>query len=1404
MAVFAGFGGVAIAVLNGAAVSSRAQVPAGSAGVTDRNSTPATAFSARAGETVSGTLAAHNGSRDSQFVAVSFDDSWKGKRFALVFRAAPNRTESLDVTYILADGSDGEIRQGTGEARMTHLSFPAGTQIFRVSAIAATDLPYTLTFEDVGPLPAGEEHEPNDVPALANDLPSDGTISGGADGASDFDSFRVHVTGPPSLFRITCECPHADWLLVLGGDGNALVQTYGFPDGKAELSNVLLAGGDHIIRVRNSSGRYTLHVVPTGPAPVEAGGAPPPIDAPVAAVDEVEPNGDRATAMPLALDSSRGGVTDFKNDVDMYRFTLLGRTPVHLTVESAAGAAQEIKLGWGSDDRQVARLSLQAGAPTPMTWDGTLAAGDYYVTISSGVPTSTPYRVRLRVGDPFAAGDAAPALAATSALQLDTSRVAASARDAQTIAGHLDLASTSEALDLTLATFVADERWTVTTDRPTVHLDRGGHVSVPVTVRVAPDAWDNHPVHVAIGARNASGAHVTATAVVVPDATVAVVNPTAAPALPAALAGGLNVAWSALGGESLDNHPLLIDGLSNVGGTQTMKLADAKNGVAIRLAGQGARVAGFVLVPAVSAAIGDRLHKFQVLGSTDGTAFTPLLSGTLASRDEPQAFVLPAPADVRVVKLVPIDAQDPKATSCALAEFEAIADPASSPLGSIGLDIAPILRGGHVVTMDPYVNTQAMLDDASQSSVTASWAGSRKEPLSWVVAFLDDRAARIDRLDWRYGPNQDASSAVPSVDVFGSVASPNGPWTKLGTWTIAPHGDSTPFRPADQPLARYLRFVAAPAKSGYNANLPLRLSVHEPVAGAAYHSVLALPDEPAPPAAASAPQGRSASPTALAFDAPVHGVVRAGTTGDHWMLTVPAGARGVTLALANAPSVSASLTVKNAGGTAVALKEDRTAPDVHRYTGVLPAGQYDVTVVEPPHSIAVVWDTSASVSDWLPAIVAAVRSFTRNAAPGRDEMALLPLHDPVAKPLVSKYSGDPAALFASIQRYDWKDSSSAAEGGLVGAMQTLQDRPGRHAIVLLTDAETSSLDLTPQVWSLMARTTPQIFTLSVPTNSTGPAAWRSRNLMVDWAASTGGFNASVGDASETEAAFARVASALRSWAPYTLTASAATTPPAPGLLTVTRAAKATTPAARPSVALLLDASGSMLQAIKGRRKIDIARAELDRLVRTVIADATPVTLRVYGQGGSGSCSSDLMMPLAPLDRAKAEAIVAKVRSTNGAKTATAASLHATAADLAGAQGAKRVILITDGEENCGGNVEAEIAALRKSGIDVELDVVGFAIDSPASAKTFKTWAGLGGGRYYEAKDAATLDTAMRAAVTEHFDVVDAAGAVVTSGDVGGKAVSLAAGHYSVTLHGNPAVSIDVDVPPGGSASAVLP
>jgi hypothetical protein len=291
-----------------------------------------------------------------------------------------------------------------------------------------------------------------------------------------------------------------------------------------------------------------------------------------------------------------------------------------------------------------------------------------------------------------------------------------------------------------------------------------------------------------------------------------------------------------------------------------------------------------------------------------------------------------------------------------------------------------------------------------------------------------------------------------------------------------------------------------------------------------------------------------------------------------------------------------------------------------------------------------------------------------------------------------------------------------------------------------------------------------------------------------------------------EAAFQRAAAEMRTGAAYTLSVSLNAAPPAPGKLSVALdpSKPGIHPAASESIALLLDASGSMLQKIKGRQKIDIARSELDHLVRDVIPDETPVTLRVYGQGGRGSCRSDLMMPLAALDRQKAEGIVATIRSTDGARTATAASLHAVAQDLANAQGAKRVILITDGEENCGGNVENEIAGLHKAGLDVEINIVGFAIDSPAVGKMFGRWAQLGGGKYIESNDAPSLDRALANTMQQIFEVLDASGMIVGTGAVGGEPIVLPSGQYSVRLHNQPTSTVRIEIKPATTTAVVIP
>jgi len=220
-----------------------------------------------------------------------------------------------------------------------------------------------------------------------------------------------------------------------------------------------------------------------------------------------------------------------------------------------------------------------------------------------------------------------------------------------------------------------------------------------------------------------------------------------------------------------------------------------------------------------------------------------------------------------------------------------------------------------------------------------------------------------------------------------------------------------------------------------------------------------------------------------------------------------------------------------------------------------------------------------------------------------------------------------------------------------------------------------------------------------------------------------------------------------------------------------------------SIALILDASGSMLQRLGDQRRIDLAQAALTRLIDTRIAPGTPVALRVFGHLNPGGCETELVAPLAPLDRARMGAQVRAIAARNLAKTAIGASLAATAEDLAGVEGRALIVLVTDGEETCGGDPEREIRKLKESGFDFALNIVGFAIDQAGLEQDFQRWAALGDGRYFSAANGDAL-TAMIQQASQSGPasfVVLRAGAQVASGEVGAQAINLKPGSYELVV-----------------------
>jgi hypothetical protein len=242
-----------------------------------------------------------------------------------------------------------------------------------------------------------------------------------------------------------------------------------------------------------------------------------------------------------------------------------------------------------------------------------------------------------------------------------------------------------------------------------------------------------------------------------------------------------------------------------------------------------------------------------------------------------------------------------------------------------------------------------------------------------------------------------------------------------------------------------------------------------------------------------------------------------------------------------------------------------------------------------------------------------------------------------------------------------------------------------------------------------------------------------------------------------------------------------------------------------TVAVVFDASGSMLQRIGGERRIDIAKQAVGALVREVLPASVGFSLRVFGHKEADSCRTDLEIPAAPLDRVAAAAKVASIEAMNLAKTPIGESLRLTAADLAGRPPPHLIILVTDGEETCGGDAAAAIRELRSRGADVRVNIVGFAIDELMLQETFAEWARLGNGKYFNAKDGAELAASLAESVEVPYAVLDSRGTTVATGTINGAPIAVEPGTYRVVAQTNPPRALDnVVVTMERETSASLP
>ena len=182
-------------------------------------------------------------------------------------------------------------------------------------------------------------------------------------------------------------------------------------------------------------------------------------------------------------------------------------------------------------------------------------------------------------------------------------------------------------------------------------------------------------------------------------------------------------------------------------------------------------------------------------------------------------------------------------------------------------------------------------------------------------------------------------------------------------------------------------------------------------------------------------------------------------------------------------------------------------------------------------------------------------------------------------------------------------------------------------------------------------------------------------------------------------------------------------------------------ASLPEAMFILDASGSMSGAAEAQTKMDAAKAVLAQVVPEV-APEVKIGLAAYGHRRTNDCADiEILVPPGSEDRAAVMARIAAMQPVG--MTPIAAAVTQVAELLKGKDAETTIVLVSDGQETCGGDPCAVVKALKAAGVKFVMHVVGFDVTEADKAQ-LACIAEAGGGKYFGAADAAALLAALQA------------------------------------------------------------
>lgn len=191
------------------------------------------------------------------------------------------------------------------------------------------------------------------------------------------------------------------------------------------------------------------------------------------------------------------------------------------------------------------------------------------------------------------------------------------------------------------------------------------------------------------------------------------------------------------------------------------------------------------------------------------------------------------------------------------------------------------------------------------------------------------------------------------------------------------------------------------------------------------------------------------------------------------------------------------------------------------------------------------------------------------------------------------------------------------------------------------------------------------------------------------------------------------------------------------------------------ILFIMDFSNSMTDYLNGQRKLDLMLETMAQILPHIGRDVS-IGLRIYGHKmgftAFEACrASTLAVPIAPANAFNVQRSLNDTKP-RGMTPITYSLKQAVKYDFLGVNGKKRIILLTDGGENCDESPCTYVMELIKVRKDISIDVIAFNVKDRDDLEQLECTALVTSGKFYTADTAAELVDRMTQSISGKKEV----------------------------------------------------